>query len=491
MEIFSSPLVKSVLIVTGGLVYLAILALCAWWFARRPADAMSLMMAVAPLEVISVYKGITLKPFLLLFPAVVAGIAWHDRDRLLRRPEWTSWDWCILSCMGAMVLSCLFAYSPMQAVRMTVQLGIVFAVCIGTTRLISDRKELERYLKFFTWSAVAVCGYAFWQAAGYFLGFPSQPLLALARRNPTLPRMLVEPGAIVFSQGMSVVRVSGTFFDWNIFSAYLVIVLSLFLVYAWRGLLRGNLSGKVYWGWIGLVAIWLLTFSRSGWLGGVAAVVALVGFGFPIGRLARKYLVFIGVVAVICIVAQINPIGMVARRVKQSLTGERSVVEHAYYGLAALEMLRNHPLTGVGIHNYSSVYQAQFNPNLPGATAHSGFLSIFAEMGLIGGVIFVFTYLVVLHRLWTAQRGLAVHDPDGLLLRGILAATVGLGVCNLFYHFWTQLFLWCFFAFAVAAANVIEGSTVRNLSGKTDKIALQGDDESRTLSPEIGGATGG
>ncbi|HPA46646.1 MAG TPA: O-antigen ligase family protein [bacterium] len=469
MGILASPLIKTVLLLAGGLAYLAILAFCTRWFARRPADAMSLMMAVAPLEVISIYKGITLKPFLLLFPAVVAGIAWHYRDRLLRPPEWTSWDWCILSCMGAMGLSCLFAYSPMQAVRMTVQLGIVFAVCMGTTRLISDREQLERYLKFFTWSAVAVCGYAFWQAAGYFLGIPSQPLLALARLNPTLPRMLVEPGAIVFSQGMSVVRVSGTFFDWNIFSAYLVIVLSLFLVYAWRGLLQGNLPGRVSWGLIVLMATWLLTFSRSGWLGGVTAAAVLVGFGFPIRRLARKYLVFVGIVAVICIIAQINPIGMVARRVNQSLTGERSVMEHAYYGLAALEMLRNHPLTGVGIHNFSTVYQARFNPNLPGATAHSGFLSIFAEMGLIGGVIFVFTYLVVLHRLWAVQRGLAIHDPDGLLLRGILAATVGLGVCNLFYHFWTQLFLWCFFAFAVAAANVVEGSTRRTLPGEADK----------------------
>ncbi|HPO08499.1 MAG TPA: hypothetical protein PLZ55_07505, partial [bacterium] len=81
MGILASPLIKTVLLLAGGLAYLAILAFCTRWFARRPADAMSLMMAVAPLEVISIYKGITLKPFLLLFPAVVAGIAWHYRDR--------------------------------------------------------------------------------------------------------------------------------------------------------------------------------------------------------------------------------------------------------------------------------------------------------------------------------------------------------------------------------------------------------------------------
>ena len=327
---------------------------------------------------------------------------------------------------------------------------------MGTARLVNTRDELNRYFIFFKWSAICVCGYAIFQALGYFLGFPSQPLLALARLNPTLPRMLVEPGAIVFSQSTSIVRVSSTFFDWNIFSAYLVIILPLLLWIIWRLSGAGRILSQIYWGLLILVATWLLTFSRSGWLGGIAAVITLILFGLPLRWLIRRYVGVIAVIAVICIAAQINPLGLLIRRVEQSISGERSVQEHAQYGLAALDMLRNNPITGVGLHNFAREYQRSYDQNEPGATAHSGFLSIFAEMGLVGGILFVLIYLVVLNRLWNAQRGFPRNHSDGMLLRALLAAAIGLGICNVFYHFWTQLYLWCFMGLCIAASEILK-----------------------------------
>ncbi|MFH1743504.1 MAG: O-antigen ligase family protein [bacterium] len=453
MDLISAQPLKTILLATAAIAYLGSLWLCARWFNRRPADAMALMMAVAPLEVLSFYKGLTIKPFLLLYPAVILGVGWRYRDWLSKRPELSDWDWCILTCWGWALFSCFFAPDPMRGIRMAIQVGMVLAVSIGTAHLVNNRDEIERYLRFFKWSAIGVCAYALWQAAGYFLGPPSQPLLALARLNPTLPRMLTEPGAIVFSENLKVVRVSSTFFDWNIFSAYLVILLSLFLYLVWRGLLSGRLPARVFWGLILLVATWLLTFSRSGWLGGAAAVVVLIGFGFPIRHLVRRYVVVIACLVVVCVIAQINPVGVLFKRVGQSVTGERSVQEHAWYGLAALDMLHDRPLTGVGIHNYAVYYQRNYDPNEPGATAHSGFLSIFAEMGMVGGIALVLTFLMVASKLWKTQRNLAVNDPDGMLLRALLAAAIGLGVCNIFYHFWTQLFLWCFFGFCIGATE--------------------------------------
>ena len=456
MGIAGTEPLTALLLTSAGLLYLGLLLLCARWFARRPEDAACVMMAVAPLEVISFYKGITLKPFLLLFPAVIAGLGWRYRRTALDK-QWTvsEWDWLIAACWGWTVFSCLFAVDAVRGFRMAVQLAIVFVIAVATARLVSDRDKIQRYLTFLRWSALTVCAYALWQAAGYFLGFPSQQLLALARLNPTLPRMLVEPGAIVFSGSMSVVRVSSTFFDWNVFSAYLVMLIPLFLAVVWRYSLVGRLPQTMFWGLLFLVAAWLLTFSRSGWLGGVTAVLMLAGFGLPVRWLLRRYILVIGAVILVCLIAQVDPFTLLIQRVGQSLTGERSIQEHGKYGLAALDMLYEHPLTGVGIHNYATVYQRIYDPNIPGATAHSGFLSIFAEMGFVGGVIYVLTFLYVLDRLWKAQRGHAVNDPDGIFLRSLFAAVVGLGVCNLFYHFWTQLFLWCFLGFCVAVARVM------------------------------------
>ena len=450
----SSP---DLLLLAGAtVVYLGLLLLCARWFARRPADAMSLMIAVAPLEVLSFYKGVTVKPFLLLFPAVAAGLGWRYRRSLSRDWNPKEWDFCVFACWGWAVFSCLFATNTMRGLRMAIQLAMVFVTAIGTAHWITSRYEVNRYLRFLRWSAIVVCGYALWQAAGYFLGFPSQQLLALARHNPTLPRMLVEPGAIVFSESMSIIRVSSTFFDWNIFSAYLVVLLSLFLGVTWRRLVSRRLPPTVFCGLILLAALWLLTFSRSGWLGGVAAVATLVSLGLPLRMLIRRYAIVIVGLFIACVIAQIDPLTLLVRRVGQSLTGEQSIQEHARYGLAALDMLRDHPLTGVGVHNFAVSYQQHYDPNEPGATAHSGFLSLFAEMGLVGGVIYVLTFLTVLNRLWNAQRRLARDDPDGIFLRSLLAAVIGLGVCNVFYHFWTQLFLWSFLGFCIGAAEALE-----------------------------------
>jgi hypothetical protein len=412
---------------------------------------MSMMMAVAPLEVLSFYKGVTVKPFLLLFPAVVAGLGWRYRCVLRRRWNLTEWDWCILVCWGWAFVSCLFAVSTLRGLRMAIQLGMVFVPAIGTAHLITTREEVNRYLRFFRWSAIIVCAYALWQSAGYFFGFPSQQLLALARRNPTLPRMLVEPGAIVFSESMSIIRVSSTFFDWNIFSAYLVMLLPLLLGVAWRKLLSRHLPATAFWGLILLAGIWLLTFSRSGWLGGATAMVTLMAFGLPVRLLIRRYAVVLAAVFILCLIAQIDPVTLLAHRVGQTLAGEQSVQEHARYGLAALDMLRDHPLTGVGVHNFAPFYQQHYDPNEPGATAHSGLLSLFAEMGLVGGVIYVLTFLTVISRVRKAQHSVVRDDPDGIFLRSLLAAAVGLGVCNVFYHFWTELFLWCFLGFCIGA----------------------------------------
>ncbi len=454
MEPIVSESLKTPLILLGGIAYAVILVICTRWFARRPEDSMCMMMAVAPLEVLSFYKGLTLKPFLLLFPAVVAGLAWRYRKSILDR-QWdlSEWDWLIAACWGWTVFSCFFALDAGRGFRMAIQLAIVFFIAVGTARLVANRTHVRRYLRFLSWSAAIVCAYALWQAAGYFLGFPSQQLLALARLNPTLPQMLVEPGAIVFADSMSVVRVSATFFDWNVFSAYLVMLLPLFLAVVWRYALKGGLPNALFWGLLLLVAAWLLTFSRSGWIGGIAAVLILTGLGLPVRWLLRRYIVAIGAVVLVCLIAQVDPFTLLLQRVSQSVTGERSVQEHGKYGLAALDMLYEHPLTGVGVHNYATVYQRVYDPNIPGATAHSGFLSIFAEMGFVGGLIYVLAFLYVLDSLWKAQRNRSMNDSDGIFLRSMFAAVVGLGVCNLFYHFWTQLFFWCFLGFCVAASK--------------------------------------
>ena len=201
-------------------------------------------------------------------------------------------------------------------------------------------------------------------------------------------------------------------------------------------------GGRWWWLAAGLVGLALvLTFSTGGWLGGlVAIVVALAAMGRR--RLAR----WLGGAAAVglLVVSSLAVIGVLPERLNplRQTGGFRLEL-----WLSSIEMVRDHPLLGVGLDNFAYLYQQVYvreaalaEPNL--SHPHNWVLNVWLELGLLGLVAFVWLLL----RAWRgarAQRGWLAAGALGsladMLIHGLFDNSYFL--VDLAFLFWLGLAL--------------------------------------------------
>lgn len=131
--------------------------------------------------------------------------------------------------------------------------------------------------------------------------------------------------------------------------------------------------------------------------------------------------------------------------------------------LAAVRMFLDHPLTGVGLENYSRRYQDYsqellLDPRSGDRAPHSLYLEIAAETGTVGLIAFS-TILWVLYRgILAARRSL--RNQELKEIRGMIdAVTIALGgflVGSLFLHASHTRYFWLLAAIALALPKVVE-----------------------------------
>jgi O-antigen ligase len=164
--------------------------------------------------------------------------------------------------------------------------------------------------------------------------------------------------------------------------------LALMLGRAWPVLVAAALSGR-QWVWLpaGIVGLALvLTFSTGGWLGALAGtlvVLAVLGrqrLTFRVGAAAASGLVLVSGLAIAGILPErLNPL--------RQTGGFRLDLWQS-----SLEMVRDHPLLGIGLDNFAYAYQAYLRegavaePNL--SHPHNWVLHMWLELGLLGLVAF-------------------------------------------------------------------------------------------------------
>jgi O-antigen ligase len=150
------------------------------------------------------------------------------------------------------------------------------------------------------------------------------------------------------------------------------------------------LGGVGRWLWLpaGLVGLaLLLTFSTGGWLGGIAAVLA-VAMALGQRRLATR----VGGAAALAliVVSGLAIAGVLPERLNplRQTGGFRLDL-----WLSTLQMIRDHPFFGVGLDNFAYVYQqiylregAAAEPNL--SHPHNWLLHFWVELGLLGVIAF-------------------------------------------------------------------------------------------------------
>ena len=183
-----------------------------------------------------------------------------------------------------------------------------------------------------------------------------------------------------------------------------------------------------------------LSFSRGAWLGTAAAIGALIVFA------PRRLWVGIalGVVTLIGMLTLSNA-GLLPSAIGERLADAGTLLEirdvrgvpinDANYALierqahwqAALNMLTDHPWTGVGFSNYQPVYEQYrlLNWPMPLGHAHNIYLNVAAETGIVGLGLYLVLWISVFALTFRAIR--RAQGFDRAVAVGLMGAWVYLG----------------------------------------------------------------
>ncbi len=178
-----------------------------------------------------------------------------------------------------------------------------------------------------------------------------------------------------------------------------------------------------------------LAFSntRGAWLGAVAGVALLIGFGGR--RVVGQTLVAIAALAVVGALI-VGPEGGAALiRRARTIPSTSANVSRLYMFQAARAIAMDHPVFGTGMNTFPMVYlkyRLPGDPNpVPLPYAHNIFLNMAAEGGLLGLAIF-FALLVQTFRLGWKWRACSSSDSESALRTALLAALAGMLIHQLF-----------------------------------------------------------
>ena len=199
-----------------------------------------------------------------------------------------------------------------------------------------------------------------------------------------------------------------------------------------------------------IVACLYLTYSRGAWLLGLPA--ALLFLGLVRGRRA----LLISLVALLAIALSLVPL-IGTERLALDLQGGTAFFRLKLWQ-SALNMIRDHPLTGVGLDNFLYHYRTRYV--LPEAWEelnlshpHNILLDWWTRLGVLGVVALVWLEVAFFKRSWALYRRLDDPDQRALVL-GLMASMVdflGHGLIDNSYFLVDLAFVFCL------TLGVIEG----------------------------------
>ena len=320
----------------------------------------------------------------------------------------------------------------------------------------------------------------YWRAIAWFtLGFVANSVygilqLGAAVAGHNLDSLVLNPltggasGIDIFGHisGSNIYRVNALTVDPNHLGVMLdVPLLALTPVY-----LRMARAHRLKWwlagGLVFLLLVEIATLSRSGWLGlGVGALILVIPYRrfmltkqllYPLGAL-------VGLLLAVVVVRRHFVSTLLGQRL--STSGSSTQSHFAIYSYIS-PVLHVHPLLGLGENNFAVYYQ--FLTGKANFGAHSYWVAVIVESGLLGFLLWIVFLRYVFVRLVAARRlGRLLDrsgDEEGARVRplawGLTAALVGTMVANFFYL--TMQFYYFYVLLAlVLALPVVFGRRVR------------------------------
>jgi len=190
--------------------------------------------------------------------------------------------------------------------------------------------------------------------------------------------------------------------------------------------------GRWFWGLVGslalLIAALVMTHTRGAWIG------FALGGALILGCRQKRLLLALPVVAVAIFLAAPEAVRARIRSIvdPQDVTAR----ERLYMWGSGLQIVRDHPWTGVGINGVKGVYQAYKHPDAvrdQRGHLHNNLFQIAAERGLIGVVCWLWIWVAYSHQAWRIFRAL---EPGtfraSALVVASLASVTGFHVAGLF-----------------------------------------------------------
>ncbi|HLF73762.1 MAG TPA: O-antigen ligase family protein [Anaerolineales bacterium] len=268
------------------------------------------------------------------------------------------------------------------------------------------------------------------QIVAGLLGFSAQSTALLEPLNMKWPGALDPsvPGAVVVQlpEGTRVLRAYGTLPHPNLLGGFAFISLLGPIALFMRKEQPNDQASLLL---IPGISVLALSFSRSAWLALILFCLVLIWKSKYFDR--RRLAVLLSVSALSFILTLLPYYRLVeARTVNITANSERfAFIGRAWLNGEALQMLWEHPLTGVGLGSFIIELSRRAGEGYVIEPAHNIFLLAGAELGIIGTLLVVGLFI-------SLALNIAKAETPHLIL--VSAALAGLGVISLFDHYlWT------------------------------------------------------
>ncbi|HEX6456434.1 MAG TPA: O-antigen ligase family protein [Solirubrobacterales bacterium] len=239
-------------------------------------------------------------------------------------------------------------------------------------------------------------------------------------------------------------RVNSVFWDPNVYGRYLAlatVIAAAALLWARTREAFWLLSGLILVLWIGLVP----TFSQSSFLALLAGLAMLAAIRWSWRWTLAA--VAVGAIGAILVVLLVGGSGKITtNRINVDLSGRGSLIS------GGADLFSERPIQGYGSGSFQAAYKEhRSNKDLPVTVSHTEPVTVAAEQGLIGLVVYLALIGVAL---WTLGRGL--WSTPTAARAAILAAFVALLVHTLAYAgFFEDPITWVLLAVGASLAQTV------------------------------------
>jgi O-antigen ligase len=353
----------------------------------RPAEV------VPGMEDVQLYTYLIVPCLLLALPAVLEQLR---GDVLVRRPVTV----CVLGLVALVPLSQLGHLEPDKALLAGLEFAKVAVYYLLFVAIVSTPERLRRLL---WWLVLFTAATALLAVVRYhgMIDLPTPSTLADQRDNE-----LGEEQIFLRLVG------TGIFRDPNDFTLLLVLGIPLTL---WLLTESAGTAGRVVW--LAPLALFgyalALTQSRGGFLAVALGLIVLLR-----ARFGKRLSLVLGLLVVPALFL------LLGGRQTDVFTTEDTAQQRYQLWSDGLMLFQESPVVGIGV--------GEFQPRA-GMVAHNSFVQAFAELGFVGGTLFLGAFLYGLWTLWRlAPERTAILDPTLRRLRPyVLAVLAGYAVALL------------------------------------------------------------